>query len=128
MISHASTSPALSDKAEHPYFLRTAIPDTFTASAQWAWMQFFEVPSVAYVYATEPYGEGLFNAFFNIALLAGQTYRVNGIGLEYEPTGLILQPSTDALTRLRTLGNRFVIMVCAKVQFNVFMYVLEMEG
>eukprot|EP00971_Amphidinium_carterae_P135576 2686216-Amphidinium_carterae.1 len=128
MISHASSSPALSDKAEHPYFLRTASPDTLTALAQWAWTEFFEVPSVAYLYATEPYGEGLFSAFFNIALLAGQTFRVNGVGVGYDPTGLQLQPGLEGLSRLRSLGNRFAILVLSRTQFNAFMYSLEQEG
>ena len=67
-IAWAASSPALSNKDSYPYFLRTAPPDSIQGRAFWNWIVAFEVPSATCLYASEPYGRGLFLAMEELLL------------------------------------------------------------
>jgi len=84
-VSWGSTSPKLSNKGAYPYFLRTIPPDSIQGGAMWKFVEFFKVPSVAFLYAEEAYGEGLYTTVANLASTAQQAYRIAGIGVKYMP-------------------------------------------
>eukprot|EP00439_Symbiodinium_sp_Y106_P049873 s5941_g6.t1 len=130
-IAWAASSPALSNKDSYPYFLRTAPPDSIQGRAFWNWIVAFEVPSATCLYASEPYGRGLFLAMEELAKLAGQEGRVKGVSVRYMPNNFVLAEAEEALTLVRNLGSRFLFtaMILGNSQmFTSFAPVLRSEG
>ena len=70
-VGWGATSPALSDKARHPFFVRTVVPGSTLGYGMWSWMKFFNFPMTAFFYTKEFYGEGLFTSVSELATAAG---------------------------------------------------------
>eukprot|EP00971_Amphidinium_carterae_P309804 6156501-Amphidinium_carterae.1 len=73
-------------------------------------MGYFSVPSVAFFYTRESYGEGLFQTVKDLAIAAGRSFSVQGVGIEYQPQTYDQQLAIDACQSIRDTGSKFVIM------------------
>eukprot|EP00971_Amphidinium_carterae_P026480 522207-Amphidinium_carterae.1 len=77
-------------------------------------MNHFVIPSVTFFYRKrEAYGEGLLQMALDSASSAGQASRVSGIGNEMVGDGDAgdLAVIADGLSRLRSIGSKFAIIV-----------------
>eukprot|EP00971_Amphidinium_carterae_P148136 2935998-Amphidinium_carterae.1 len=118
MVAYGATSPTLSDKGLHPYFSRTSPPDSIQGGAQWTWMNFFDIPAVAYFYTQESYGQGLFQTVSDLASAASQAYRVTGVGIVYQQSSYDLDIGRTAMQSVRSSGTKFVIMSMSVMEGN----------
>ena len=129
-VSWASTSPALSNKGRYPYFLRTVPPDSIQGAAMWGWFKHFGVPVVSFVYALEPYGEGLFQAFSENAAKAKETSRLTGHGMVYFPgaDNYDFEEQRKRVIAVRDTGDRFIILGATSDQVGPILKLFEEEG
>ncbi|CAE8582168.1 unnamed protein product [Polarella glacialis] len=127
-VAWASTSPKLSNKDAYPYFLRTMPPDSIQGSAFWQWLVHFQVPSAVFIYSMESYGEGLFQAVGNNAALAGQSYRVSGVGVRYMPVYYDVEEARASLRLAMGVGTKFLLLGMTTDQSSRFFPVMQDEG
>eukprot|EP00971_Amphidinium_carterae_P036154 710706-Amphidinium_carterae.1 len=118
MVAYGATSPTFSDKGLHPYFCRTSSPDSIQGAAQWAWVNFFDIPAVAYFYTQESYGEGLFQTVSDLATLDGRAKLVTGISIAYQQASYDLDVGRVAMQSIRGSGTKFVIMSMSVMEGN----------
>ncbi|CAE8646997.1 unnamed protein product [Polarella glacialis] len=126
-VAFASTSPKLSNKDAYPYFLRTMPPDSIQGSAFWQWLVHFQVPSAVFIYSMESYAEGMFQAVGSNAALAGQSYRVSGVGVRYMPVQYD-EEARSALKLAMGVGTKFLLLVMTTDQSSSFFPVMRDEG
>jgi len=127
-VSWGSTSPKLSNKAQYPYFMRTIPPDSIQGAGMWQFIVHFSIPSVTFCYATEAYGEGLFQTVGNLASVANEAFRVNGAAVEYQPGTYDLSKAESALTVVKAMGTKFIYLAMTTDQASPFAYVMEQQG
>ena len=127
-IGWGATSPALSDKVLHPYFVRTCPPDSLQGRGMWVWMNHFQVPAVAFFYTRDSYGEGLFSTVIDQATAANQVYRIKAVPALYQPKEYDLQVARDACQGIRDTGSKVVFMAMTNAEGNAAMYQMEDEG
>jgi len=131
-VAFGATNTHLSDKVVYPWFLRTIPPDSIQGAAMWAWMNYFVIPSVTFFYRKrEAYGEGLLQIALESANSAGQASRVSGIDNEMvgDADAGDLAVITDGLSRLRSTGSKFVIIVFSDpMEITMSMYGMEQDG
>ena len=72
-ISYSSTAPGLSDKTDHPYFMRVAPPDTLQGSALSDIVKFYGFDTVATLATSDDYGLGGIGVFETEAARDGIT-------------------------------------------------------
>ena len=127
-VSFGSTSPKLSNKDSYPYFLRTIPPDSIQGAGLWQFIAHFKVPSVSFVYAQEPYGEGLFTTVANLASTAGQGFRINGVGMKWMPTSYNFTLATVKCKQIKAATSKFIIIGMTTDQATYLFSVMESEG
>ncbi|CAE7427169.1 Grm4, partial [Symbiodinium microadriaticum] len=127
-ISFGSTSPALSNKAAYPYFMRTAPPDTLQAFALWEWIVQSDIPLVTCLYSTEDFGHGLVQEIQKRAQQEGQPDRVKSQALQYMPQVFDVDEVRKTLASLRQLGSHFVILAVEPRMASQILPVLKDEG
>ena len=62
-ISHAATTPALSDNMMYPFFLRTAISDDMEMKILVDFLQSYDISYVQVLYADNEFGRGMWQSF-----------------------------------------------------------------
>ena len=127
-ISFGSTSPALSNKAAYPFFLRTAAPDTIQAFALWEWIVQADIPMVTCLYSMEGFGQGLMQEIQKRSQQAGQPDRIKGKSLRYMPQDFDAAEVRETVGGLRDLGSNFVILAVEPRMASQILPVLEDEG
>ena len=122
------TSPAFSNKQEHPFFLRTTPSDVIQGKAFWAWLLHFEVPSAACIWGDEPYGFGLWLIIREEAEKAGQADRLRGVGLRNMPVNFVRAEAITAINSAKSFKSRVLFLSTNLGLTKNLLPVLEDEG
>ena len=94
----------------------------------WQFIVHFQVPSISFLYAMEPYGEGLFSTVSNLASTANQAFRINGVGIKYMPGTYDLELARTQVQVAKKIGSKFVFLAMTTDQTTYLSYILEQEG
>jgi len=124
-VAWSSTSPALSDKAQYPYFSRVIAPDTLQTRAIWAWATSFGIPAMVFFYVRDTYGEGLFQSAADVASALGKSHLLLAVSVRPVRSGLDLQEIRDACSWMQQTGTKFVVLGMSSVEASHLMYVME---
>ncbi|MHA2501409.1 MAG: ABC transporter substrate-binding protein [Candidatus Kariarchaeaceae archaeon] len=95
-ISYSSTSPSLSDKTEHPYFLRVVPPDSVQGVALANIVNDFGWDTVATLASSDDYGLGGIGVFETSA---------EGLGIEIATSQRFAQGAADVKTQLQAIAD-----------------------
>ena len=82
----------------------------------------------SFIYAEEPYGEGLFTTVNNLASVAKQGYRINGIGITYMPNNYNLTLAAAKCQQVIQAKNRFLFIAMTTDQATKLMSEMEKAG
>lgn len=124
-VAWGATSPALSNKANYGYFLRTMPPDSIQGQAMWKWINTTGVPKVAIMYQEDSYGEGLKKAINDLAVAAGKAYMVISTGF---PSTWDETAAQKAVVSAKATGTKFLLLIATVNIMLSFSRVLEVEN
>lgn len=129
-VSWASTSPALSNKKNYPFFLRTIPPDSVQGAGMWRFIEHFLISSVAFLNSQEPYGAGLLSAVSEQAANAEQGFRISAFSIVYMPGAGNYDPeeARSKVTLAKRTGLKFWFLAMGDDQFRGLAPVLREEG
>ena len=81
-----------------------------------------------FMYAEEAYGEGLYTTVANMASIAKQAFRINGIGIKYMPTNYNLTLASVKCKQAKAANSKFIYMGMTIDQSTMLLSVMETEG
>lgn len=123
MISYSATSPVLSNKVNHPYFLRTIPHDSKGAEVMIDLCHTYDWLEIGTLASNDIYGS-------SGALITAQIAKQKGVNVKIETTFTIanVPETTDAIQRIKQSGVKVIMVWCTNGGLQTVLLVANSLG